>query len=571
MNRQAYAWFHAANGSSAAPMPSPPLFSRHVEFIPSPDDLRRVSIWWKPQDVNRTVGAAKYRTSASDLSHGHRPTSVTWLRNTSWFIDVSHGGTPNLWTNICHWSNTIFPFFEAVVRGEVCHRPLQNVFLWQVPMQMWAKMPEGYHRGTLEATIRELGRHPQIGATSPPIAEPTHFFFDEDIASGMTFCFDEVVVVREPNLQHRKLILQTRSSMSTAGVARGFSTRDARYAFRRAVLAHLRVPPPEPRVPTVTHLSRPFGVKDAKLHGHAWQLRCHIKPSTFRKLQSIVFQASGYRMVRAVFERTTYAYQAKVMSETDIFWASHGAGMVHLPLLPKDAVAIEMFNCGHFSYLYANLALNLGVRYFTMQRTEPWCYRPSTLYGDTRKNMSKTYAYTQAEAEPILMQAVRYHMWQDPTPDVSGRERRCESALKILRGSGALPIGMPPSVHACANERLLPSPHACPAARGRFRVSALAQNDGALSACRVCVQILIRTVRIVVDETYSEAMPRLTTVTDLLASTPAGLGWADVVQQPAHTVDAYHKIVPFPRAVGIHKMCTQSQLSHESGNTTEER
>jgi len=153
---------------------------------------------------------------------------------------------------------------------------------------------------------------------------------------------------------------------------------------------------------------------------------------------------SGYRMVRAVFERTTYAYQAKVISETDIFWASHGAGMVHLPLLPRDAAAIEMFNCGHFSYLYANLALNLGVRYFAMQRTEPWCYRPQSLYTDTRKNMSKTYAYTQAEAEPVLMQAIRYHMWQDPTPEVSGREPRCQTALKILKGTGALPIGMTP-------------------------------------------------------------------------------------------------------------------------------
>ena len=149
-------------------------------------------------------------------------------------------------------------------------------------------------------------------------------------------------------------------------------------------------------------------------------------------------------MARAVFEKTTYAYQAKVISETDIFWASHGAGMVHLPLLPRDAVAIEMFNCGHFSYLYANLALNLGVRYFTMQRTEPWCYRPQSLYGDTRKNMSKTYAFTQAEAEPVLMQAVRYHMWQDPTPDVSGREAKCDAALKILRATGTLPVGMTP-------------------------------------------------------------------------------------------------------------------------------
>ena len=446
MNRQAYAWFHADPGSAApaAALPSPPLFSRHVEFIPSADDLRRVRTWWKPQDVNRTVGIAKYRTSASDLSQGHRPASVKWLRNTSWFIDVSHGGTPNLWSNICHWSNSMFPLFEAAYAGQVCRRPLQQVLLWQVPRQIWNKMPEGYHRGTIESVLEEYRRRPQWGAATPPATDATRFFFEEDLSAGMTICFDEVVVVREPNLQHRKIVFQTRSSMSSGGVARGFATRDVRFAFRRAVLSHLRIPPPEPRVPTITHLSRPFGAKDAKLHGHAWQLRCHIKPSTFRRLQGIVFRAAGYRMARAVFERTTYAYQAKVISETDIFWASHGAGMVHLPLLPKDAVAIEMFNCGHFSYLYANLALNLGVRYFTMQRTEPWCYRPQSLYGDTRKNMSKTYAFTQAEAEPILMQAVRYHLWQDPTPDVSGREPKCETALKILRATGNLPPTISP-------------------------------------------------------------------------------------------------------------------------------
>ena len=426
-------------------LPAPPLVSRHVEFIPSADDLRNVRTWWKPEDVNRTVGAAKYRTSASDLTRGHRPQSITWLRNTSWFIDVSHGGTPNLWSNICHWSNSMLPFFEAAHLGETCRKPLQNVLLWQVPGNIWRAAPHGYHRGTLETVLEEYRRHPQLGATEPPPdLDPPRIWFEEDLAAGMTLCFDELVVVKEPNLQHRKLTLQTRSSMTTAGVARGFPDRAVRYAFRSAILMHLRVPPPEPRVPTITYLSRPYGAKDAKLHGKAWQLRCHVKPSTFRHLQSAVFKAAGYRMVRTVFERTTYAYQAKIISETDIFWGSHGAGMVHLPLLPKDAVAVEMFNCGHFSYLYANLALNLGIRYFAMQRTEPYCYSPQTLYGDSRKNMSKTYAFSFDEAEPMIMQAVRYHMWQDPGEDVSGREPRCETARKILAHTGTLPVGMSP-------------------------------------------------------------------------------------------------------------------------------
>ena len=272
-------------------------------------------------------------------------------------------------------------------------------------------------------------------------------WFEEDIRAGDTFCFEEVVVAREPNLQHRKLYLQTRSSMSTAGVARGFDSNQAvRSAFRRAVLTHLRVAPPRPRVPTVTYLSRPMSRADAKRHGRAWQLRCHVTMPTFRLLASHIYRATGYEMRRVVFERTTYAYQAKIISETDVFWSAHGAGMVHMPLLPRLAAVVEMFNCGHFSYLYANLALHLGVRYFAMQQLQRYCYEPPSMYGDTRRNMSKTYAFTIEEAEPVLMQAVRYHVWQDPVflggPDLTGRESKCELARKSLEASGTLPFGM---------------------------------------------------------------------------------------------------------------------------------
>lgn len=445
MNRQAYAWFATDDGQgNALPrqlLPDPPLFSRHVEFLNSSDDVNRIRTWWKPQDVNRTVGVTKYRTSASDLAGGYKPKAVRWLRNTSWFIDVSHGGTPNLWTNICHFSNSMFPFFEAANAGRVCRRPLEHILMWQVASGAWAAKPEGYHRGVMNSVLSEYRRHHAHNehSMSPEL------LFDEDVAAGITFCFDEVVIVREPNLQHRKLFLQTRSSMHTAGVARGFSTLSTRFAFRRAILSTLQIPVPEARPPTITYLSRPMGAKDAKLHGRAWQLRCHIKMPTFHRLQKTIFKASGYRLARTVFEQTTYAFQARVISETDIFWGSHGAGMVHIPLLPKDSAVIEMFNCGHFSYLYAQLALHAGVRYFLMQRTEPWCSTPSTFYGDTRKNMSKTYAYTYAEAEPVLMQAVRYHMWQDPGPELSGREASyCIAATKILHATGTLPIGMTP-------------------------------------------------------------------------------------------------------------------------------
>lgn len=113
--------------------------------------------------------------------------------------------------------------------------------------------------------------------------------------------------------------------------------------------------------------------------------------------------------------------------------------MVHIPLLPPGGVVIEMFNCGHFSYLYANMALNMWIRYFAMQRLEPYCYRPRDLVGQTRQNLSVTYAYTQAEAEPMLMQAVRYHMWQDPGAELTGQEKPCILATKYLEHTGTLP------------------------------------------------------------------------------------------------------------------------------------
>ena len=104
MNRQAYAFYAPGSPSSGRPRPNPPLFSRHVEFLSSIDDLARVRTWWKDSDVNRTVGKwFPYTTSASDLKHA-RNVAARWIPNASWFLDFSHGGTPNLWRNICHLS-----------------------------------------------------------------------------------------------------------------------------------------------------------------------------------------------------------------------------------------------------------------------------------------------------------------------------------------------------------------------------------------------------------------------------------------------------------------------------------
>ena len=134
MNRQGYAWLL---DHSHGHVPDPPLFSRHVEFIPSEQDLHKLTTWWNPTDINRTVGRrgqtvvvrASAQTNPGLGSTGTR----TWLPGVSWFIDISHGGTPNLWSNICHWSDTVMPFFEAANLGQVARRPIGQVLMWQVP------------------------------------------------------------------------------------------------------------------------------------------------------------------------------------------------------------------------------------------------------------------------------------------------------------------------------------------------------------------------------------------------------------------------------------------------------
>ena len=440
MNRQGYAWL--LDGPSH--MPNPPLFTRHVEFIPSEQHLRNLTQWWNPKDINRTVGRrgqqvtvrASAVTNPGLGSTGKR----TWLPGVSWFLDISHGGTPNVWSNICHWSDTMMPFFEAAHLGQVARRPIGQVLMWQVPANdsRFGAASGSFHSGVLGAALKEQAR-----SASAPDAPAPRYLFNEHLRAGDTVCFEEVVAVREPNLQHRSIALQSRASFTTQGVSRGFCCGDVRRAFRSAVLSQLAISPPAPRVPTVTYLSRPSGAEDVKKHGRAWQQRCHVPLPTLTRLARMVRRETGYELVRVVFERMTYAYQAKIISETDVFWSGHGAGMVHLTLLPRLAAAVEMFNCGHFSYLYANLALNLRVRYFPMQRTQPYCYRPQSLLGDTRKNMSKTYAYTFDEAAPVLMQAIRFHYWQDPGEEIHGHESKCALAAKMLRLTGALPAGMP--------------------------------------------------------------------------------------------------------------------------------
>ena len=66
-----------------------------------------------------------------------------------------------------------------------------------------------FHSGVLRAALKEQKRI--IGA---PDAPDPRFLFSENLNPGDTVCMEEVVVVREPNLQHRSIALQTRASFA---------------------------------------------------------------------------------------------------------------------------------------------------------------------------------------------------------------------------------------------------------------------------------------------------------------------------------------------------------------------
>ena len=421
--------------------------SRHVQLLPSKYHLKNVKPWWTEKDVGIKKG--DFTTQGSDLRRVAREiedndrSRTTYIKDASWFVDISHGGTPNLWTNICHFSNTMLPFFEAAHLGFAPEKPLRNVMLWQVPKSSTSSRfsNSSFHGAQLQTNLAEMLRtRKKLGRDDAQAnSDPVKLWYDDDMPAGSTFCFEELVVVREPNLLQRRTGLQSRASMSTGGVARGFSSPSVRDAYRSAILTQLGVVPSTLRQPTLTYLTRPTDKGDRAEHGTSWQKRCHVAGDVYRKLKHHIEKSTGFKVQRVIFEKTPYVEQARIIAETDILWTTHGAGLVHMPLLPKTSAVVEMFNCDHFSYLYANMALHLGIKYFAMHRTLPECYIPQNMFQDLRRNMTKSYAYTYEEALPMLMQSLRYMLWIDPGYQISGNEEYCLQMNISRRLNGRLP------------------------------------------------------------------------------------------------------------------------------------
>ena len=72
-----------------------------------------------------------------------------------------------------------------------------------------------------------------------------------------------------------------------------------------------------------------------------------------------------------------------------------------------------MFSCGHFSYIYANLARTCGLRYWALSRRERSCEVPEYMNDSSRQNLNHHMHWERSEIEPTLLQAIRYQLWFD--------------------------------------------------------------------------------------------------------------------------------------------------------------
>ena len=77
----------------------------------------------------------------------------------TWLVDASHAGVRS-WSNINHWSETVFPFFNAIYalrNAGVELPPLAQVAMYQVPSEDELMAPRGlkteWYHDTLAAAV----------------------------------------------------------------------------------------------------------------------------------------------------------------------------------------------------------------------------------------------------------------------------------------------------------------------------------------------------------------------------------------------------------------------------------
>lgn len=145
--------------------------------------------------------------------------------------------------------------------------------------------------------------------------------------------------------------------------------------------------------------------------GSASHQRAHVDSAALALVRQRLRREGFELRLAAISADTPLAAQVAAIARSRVLVSAHGAGLVHIPLLPPTAAVLELFSCGHFSYLYQHLATASGLGYFALHPPGAGCATPASMTDSLRQNLSQPYAYAAEELLPTLLQAVRYAVW----------------------------------------------------------------------------------------------------------------------------------------------------------------
>ena len=271
----------------------------------------------------------------------------------TWLVDASHAGVRS-WSNINHWSETVFPFFNAIYalrNAGVELPPLAQVAMYQVPSEDELMAPRGlkteWYHDTLAAAVLYQNNATAVGGkvlrgAAAPMYAP-------DFA-GKSVCFADVVTV----------VVDT--------IAPRFYTAAAARAHRSNVFRYLGMPQAAWDATRTRWASLLFRTTDRVILNEeelADGLRDELKP--------LGLQLRTYVLGAAL----PFKEQMELYGSTRLLISYHGAQLTNVAFMMDDAAVIEIFNCRHFADTYERTALESGLVYFAARPTKAGCEVPS--------------------------------------------------------------------------------------------------------------------------------------------------------------------------------------------------
>ena len=289
------------------------------------------------------------------------------------WIDIVHGGYPNLWTDLCHWTDTMFPLFLAARDGLLDE--VTDVFMWQVSRARFSS--RGFRSALLKLVLAEAK------------ADAARVHFDEDVPIGQ--------LVRFARFTTANFILPRLDMASHfIGCARGLGDVSTRLHYRRRTLRLMSLQIPAYEAFRVLYIRR-----------------SRIDIANASRAASVARRGGFSYEVRSFSSRDPYRLQVEVLTRAHVLMASHGASLVHTPLLQPFGAIVELVECHHSSMMYRNLAMYSGVGY------EPVYASESCRFGNTDRVRASTREYLFRRVDPLpfdawssaLMRAMRYVRW----------------------------------------------------------------------------------------------------------------------------------------------------------------